>query len=232
MFSRRIIKTDWFTDMPDSAQNLYFHLCLDADDDGFVSNPTLTMKSLGTTADSLKLLIAKKMLMPFPSGILLVKHWRIHNEIKKDRYKPTTHSTERDQVKLKDNGAYSLEEGTPLMQCFQDGDNVYPQVRLDKVRLDKVSKEDRARHDRDFERVWSIYPRKVGKQAAKRWWSARYFPKEIVQQMLEAIPQQQQSDQWKKGFIPHPTTWFNRGGWEDQIENNQIVKPAFKSYKT
>ena len=89
MMSKSVIDTDMFLDMPASTQCLYFHMLLRADDDGFLKNAKTIMRTVGASPDDVKLLIAKKYLIPFDTGIMAIKHWRIHNYIKKDRYKPT-----------------------------------------------------------------------------------------------------------------------------------------------
>lgn len=90
MMSKSIIETDKFMDMPMSAQCLYFHLLLRADDDGFIVSPKRTMRSIGCTDDDMKILIAKSYVLAFESGVIVVKHWRIHNYVKRDRYKQSS----------------------------------------------------------------------------------------------------------------------------------------------
>ena len=89
MFSLKIIDSDSFLDMPVSTQNLYFHLSMRADDDGFINKPKTIMRITGTKDDDMKLLVAKKFIIPFENGVVVIKHWKIHNYIKSDRYKET-----------------------------------------------------------------------------------------------------------------------------------------------
>ena len=117
MFSLKIVDTDAFTEMPNEAQLLYFRLCLAADDDGFVANPRRVMRSYGIAEDSMKILIAKKFTLVLKrdeSAILLIKHWRMHNTLSKQRYHETTYIEEKHMLKLKPNMAYSLETGNPI----------------------------------------------------------------------------------------------------------------------
>lgn len=95
MFTKKITESDRFLEMPVSAQALYFHLCMNADDDGFVNNPKCVMRGVGANEDDLKLLIAKGFIIVFESGIIVVAHWKVHNYIAKDRYRPTIHSEEK-----------------------------------------------------------------------------------------------------------------------------------------
>ena len=107
MFSKKIVESDAFLDMPLSTQSLYFHLCMEADDDGFVNNPKRIQRVIGASEDDMKLLLAKRFLMTFESGVVVVKHWWIHNTIRKDRHKITQYQEEYKTLKIKDNGAYT-----------------------------------------------------------------------------------------------------------------------------
>ena len=138
MFAKTIIDSDAFLDMPLSTQALYFHLSMRADDDGFINNPKKIQRMISCTEDDLKLLCAKNFIIPFESGIVVIKHWRIHNYIQKDRYKSTVYKEERELLAVKDNGAYTLDT-----ECIQDGTTLEPQVRLGKDRIGKVKKETR-----------------------------------------------------------------------------------------
>ena len=154
MFSKTIIDSDAFLDMPLSSQALYFHLSMRADDDGFVNNPKKIQRIIGCGDDDLKLLMAKKFLIPFESGIVVIKHWRIHNYIRNDRYKETNYIEEKSMLGIEKNKAYSLltenKDCTPLISSSTNGipDGI-PMVckrdtqnRLDKNRLDKNREEE------------------------------------------------------------------------------------------
>lgn len=95
MFSKVVIDSDTFLDMPLSAQALYFHLSMRADDDGFVNNPKRIQAYVGASTDDLKILLAKHFLIPFESGVVVIKHWKVHNYIQKDRYKETYYQKEK-----------------------------------------------------------------------------------------------------------------------------------------
>ena len=114
MFAMTIVDSDAFLDMPLSAQALYFHLNMRADDDGFVGNPKKIMRNVGAAEDDLKLLIAKKFLITFDNGVIVIKHWRIHNTLSAGRYHETTYVTEKDMLKLKRNNAYTLNDGEDI----------------------------------------------------------------------------------------------------------------------
>lgn len=113
MFAKQIIDSDAFIDMPLSTQALYFHLSMRADDDGFINNPKKIMRMIGASEDDYKVLCLKRFIIPFDSGIVVIKHWKIHNYIQKDRYKPTVYTEEKATLTAKDNGVYT--------ECIQDG---------------------------------------------------------------------------------------------------------------
>ena len=114
MFTMKIVDSDAFLDMPVSAQLLYFHLGMRADDDGFVDRPKRIMKDIGVNEDDLKILIAKKFILTFDNGLLVIKHWRMHNTLSKNRYHETQYLEEKRMLLIKDNGAYSLTNGKPI----------------------------------------------------------------------------------------------------------------------
>jgi hypothetical protein len=139
MFALKIIDSDAFLDMPQSTQNLYFHLSMRADDDGFISNPKKIMRMIVASDDDLRILAAKRFILTFDTGIVVIKHWRIHNYIAKDRYTPTIYKEEKEKLFLKSNGSYTDHpEGDNELytKCIQNDDT--GKVRLGKVRLGKV----------------------------------------------------------------------------------------------
>ena len=141
MFAKTIIDSDAFLDMPLSTQALYFHLSMRADDDGFVNNPKKIARMVGADDDSLKLLVMKKFIIVFDTGVIVIKHWRIHNYIQKDRYKETVYQEEKASLTLKENGAYTqMDTG-----CIQAVSKPDTQVRLGKDSIDQVSIEEKPR---------------------------------------------------------------------------------------
>ena len=130
MFCRKIIESDPFSDMPLSAQALYFHICLAADDDGFVSGVKGIRRRIGASEDDLRILIAKRFLIPFSSGVVVVRHWRVHNSLRADRYTPTEYADEAALLMLKrsepDKGCYYMRvtplEGAPLDGAMPSGE--------------------------------------------------------------------------------------------------------------
>lgn len=138
MFSKTIVDSDAFLDMPLSTQALYFHLSMRADDDGFLNNAKKIQKIIGASDDDLKLLIIKRFVIAFDDGIIVVKHWRMNNYLRKDRYTPTVYQEEFKMLGIKDNGAYTLLDTAGI----PDGDQCVtrlPQVSIGKDSIDKDS---------------------------------------------------------------------------------------------
>lgn len=143
MMSKSIIKSDTFLDMPATTQNLYFHMLLDADDDGFINAPKSIMRMIGAKDDDMKVLTAKQFVIPFESGVVVIKDWKIHNYIQNDRYKPST-LPERDLLNIQKDKTYTLKSDVSRMdtECIQT-------VSIGKDRLGKVRLgEDRIGKDR------------------------------------------------------------------------------------
>lgn len=130
MFTKKITESDAFLDMPSSTQMLYFHLSMNADDDGFVNNPKKIQRMCGASDDDFKLLVAKSFVILFDSGIIVIKHWKMHNYIQNDRYRPTDYVDEKSMLGLKKNKAYTLDENKMYTKCIQD-------VSVGKVRIGK-----------------------------------------------------------------------------------------------
>lgn len=108
LFSLDIVDTDSFLELPCSTQALYFHLGMRADDDGFVSSPKRITSTVNAATDDLKLLIAKGFIIPFDSGVCVIKDWRVHNTIQKDRYKPTLYQREKSMLQTTATNSYTL----------------------------------------------------------------------------------------------------------------------------
>ena len=130
MFAKTIVMSDDFLDMPLSTRCLYFGFGMMADDDGFINNPKSVMRQVGASIDDLNLLIGKRFVLPFESGVIAIKHWKIHNYIPKDRYKETKYLKEKSTLMVDERGAYT--------ECIQNVYKMDTQVRLGKDRLGQV----------------------------------------------------------------------------------------------
>lgn len=135
MFSKTIVSSDAFIDMPLSTQALYFHLSMEADDDGFLNNARRIQRLIGASDDDLRLLIAKRFVITFDGGIVVIKHWKMNNYLRKDRYTPTVYQEEFAMLDTKENGAYTALDTVGI----PDDNQTETQVRLGKVRIGKDS---------------------------------------------------------------------------------------------
>jgi hypothetical protein len=210
MFAKTIIDSDAFLDMPLSTQSLYFHLSMRADDDGFINNTKKIQRMIGCNDDDLKVLLAKKFIIPFESGVCVIKHWKIHNLIQKDRYKPTVYEDEMSKLSLKNNNVYTVDTG-----CIQDVYETESQVRLGKSSLGKSSLDNTRENalDDGFIEFWNHYPKKVGKDKAIQAWKKK---KPNVDDCIKALEWQKETEQWQKNIIPNPATYINEGRWKDE----------------
>lgn len=151
MFAKKITESDAFLDMPSSTQMLYFHLSMNADDDGFVNNPKKIQRMCGASDDDFKLLIAKSFVILFESGIIVIKHWKMHNYIQSDRYRPTDYVDEKSMLGVKKNKAYTLDESKMYTKCIQDvsvGKDSIGKVSIDKNSIVKDIKGESVRGEK------------------------------------------------------------------------------------
>ena len=146
MFTKKITESDAFLDMPSSTQMLYFHFSMNADDDGFVNNPKKIQKMCGASDDDFKLLIAKSFIILFDSGIIVIKHWKMHNYIQADRYRPTDYVEEKSMLGIKSNKAYTLDVSKMDTECIQNG--YIGKDSIGKVSIDKDSKGESVRGEK------------------------------------------------------------------------------------
>ena len=130
MFAKTIIDSDAFIDMPVTARLLYYDLSMRADDDGFVNSPKKIMRMIGASQDDLSILILRKFILPFDNGIVVIKHWRIHNYIRKDTYNETPSLEQKELLEFDENKAYRFKN-------LDSVDGSLTQVRLGKDSIDK-----------------------------------------------------------------------------------------------
>lgn len=137
MFANTITDSDAFLEMPQSTQNLYFHFGMKADDDGFINKPKAIMRVTGCKDDDLSLLVVKKFVILFDSGIVVIKHWNINNYIQTDRYHETKYKHEKDQLILDENNCYRLPKAGENVPCIQNVSKMDTEVSIGKERLGK-----------------------------------------------------------------------------------------------
>ena len=238
MFSKKITETDLFLDMPMSAQCLYFHLNMSADDDGFIGNAKTIRRMIGASEDDLKLLLAKEFLIPFDNGVVVIKDWKIHNYIQKDRYNETIYKAEKSSLVENENKQYQRLDHMDT-QCIQNVSSTDTQVRLGKDRLGKDIKEipqpsdDGQSTSERFEVLWKEYPRKEGKKKAfasyKRALKNGVTDEEIMEG-LEKYNQYIKKEKTDRKYIAHGSTWFNENRWQDEYDVNSNKGSNQKSW--
>lgn len=141
MFSKKITETDTFLDMPMSSQCLYFHLNMSADDDGFIGNAKTIKRMIGASDDDLKILLSKEFLIPFENGVVVIKDWKIHNYIQKDRYNETIYKEEKSRLGENESKQYQRLQDMDT-KCIQNVSSSDTQVRIGKDRLGKDRQEE------------------------------------------------------------------------------------------
>ncbi len=171
MFDLEIVDTDFFLEMPQSTQNLYFHLGMRADDDGFVSNPKKIVRTIGANDDDLKILISKQLVIPFESGIVVIRHWKLNNYIRKDRYIETIYKAEKKKLVEDENGTYNLvsEVGIPNVNqmstnCQPNGIPSIVENSIDKNSIEEnsSSRENNNLYDLEIEKLQKIMIETIG----------------------------------------------------------------------
>lgn len=188
MFAKTIIDSDAFLDMPMSARLLYYDLAMRADDDGFNNSPKKVMRTIGATTDDMNILIARKFIIPFENGVVVIKHWRIHNYIRKDTYNETPYKEQKALLEFDENKAYRIKKDDcllsvddPLTQdrlgkdrLVKDSiDNIEPTKRFKKPTIEEIQAYcDKRNNGIDAERFYDYYESKgwkVGKAPMKDW---------------------------------------------------------------
>lgn len=240
MFAKTIIDSDAFLDMPLSTQSLYFHLSMRADDDGFINNPKKIQRMVGCGDDDLKLLMVKRFILVFDSGVIVIKHWKIHNYIRNDRYKPTLYQEEKAELAEKNSKAYTFkteviesEKHLGIPDDNRMGYQMDTQVRLGKDRLVKDKKKNSVEPSSTmpelFEKVWKTYPKKTNKKKAR-------------EQFLKKFKTEEDLESFKKGYKDylayiklndwyHPQElfrWIRDDRYNDEYDLSQTNKlPAY-----
>ncbi len=157
MFTKKITLSDEFISMPHSSQNLYFHLNMEADDEGFVNGVKRIMRTINANEDDLKILLTKRFVLAFESGVIVIKHWKLHNTIRNDRGKPTEHLEEKSRIIEKENGVYTERQPNDnhvTTKCLRS----IGEISIDKVSIDKYGEFENVKlsHD-EYKKLISKY---------------------------------------------------------------------------
>ena len=232
MFSLDVVDTDIFLDMPASSQNLYFHLGMRADDDGFVSSPRKITKLVNCSRDDLNVLISRGFVIAFADGIVVITHWRQNNYIQKDRYKETVYKNDLESLSI-ENGVYRLDTVR-----IQSGNNLEAQVSIGKDSIVKSNN-----YSVHFEELWKVYPRKKEKAKAYKYYLARLkdgFSEEELLTAAQRYAEECREKHTEERYIKHGATFLSantpftdylaKGDENDGEPDNQDRRPASDYY--
>lgn len=231
MFSKQIIDSDAFLEMPLSTQALYFHLSMRADDDGFLNNAKKVMKIIGANQNDYDLLVAKSFVIQFPDGICVIKHWRINNYLRKDRYTETIYQEEKAMLTMQPNGRYSLKDSIREMDDFPVGiplvDRSDTQNRIEKNREEKNSiysaekLHDEQSLDDFFESIWKLYPIKKGKGqvSTSRKKALQKIGYDQIGRCVDRFLKDMSDSGRDRKYWMHGSTFFN-SGYVDYLDEN------------
>jgi hypothetical protein len=211
MFDIEIIKTDKFIDLPAESKALYFILGLEADDEGFV-NPKIAMRVHLISTDALKVLIAKQLVIPFKSGVVVITDWHRNNWLDSRRIKPTQFTYEKSTITLDSESRYLLSNGLanvkqPLSQS---------RVEESSIEENRIISSPKPKVSESFNEFYSNYPKKVGKLAAMKAYEKALKLVDATTLLHAAIQYSQATRGKDPKFIPHPATWLNQGRWDDE----------------
>lgn len=242
MFTKKITDDDHFLNLSSPAQALYLHLSMNADDDGFCNQITASMFKAHASVTDLEALLKNRYIYQFDSGVIVIKHWRMANALRKDRYTPTAFKNEMAMLKVSENGAYKLPDNNDMVaERLPNGCQLVaerlPQVSIGKVSIDKNNKNNISCNENSvitvldqkemwFESFWEIYPKHQDKKKAKQKFlklcTNEKEYKAIMDGLRNVLPVWAKKD---TKYIPMPTTWLNGERWNDEVNVNLYELP-------
>ena len=231
MFDKTITNSDTFLELPDSSQVLYFHLSMNADDDGFINNWKSILRMTGTKEDDLKILISKQFVIPFESGVIVIKHWRINNYLRNDRHKETTFREEFAQLSINDNEEYVVNTDSGIQTVYLDKNSI------DKNSIEKSNNiicsqppkigKTLSVYEQEFEEAWKLFPKKTGKKDALKHYINARKKETTFEQVIEGIKKYNVYIDVNKipyQYIKGGSSWFCEEKWNDEIKIEQHPK--------
>lgn len=242
MFTKKITDDDHFLNLSSPAQALYLHLSMNADDDGFCNQITASMFKAHASVTDLEALLKNRYIYQFDSGVIVIKHWRMANALRKDRYTPTAFKNEMAMLKVSENGAYKFPDSNDVVAerlpngCQMVAERL-PQVSIGKVSIDKNNKNNISCNENSeievldqkemwFESFWEIYPKHQDKKKAKQKFlklcTNEKEYKAIMDGLRNVLPVWAKKD---TKYIPMPTTWLNGERWNDEVSVNLYELP-------
>lgn len=251
MLTRKVTDDDLFIGLSASAQALYLHLSMAADDDGFCKQVSTCMFRAHASISDLEALLSNRYIYQFENGVIVIRHWRMANALRKDRYTPTIFQAELKKLELTDVGEYEL-VANRLPDGCQTVANCLPQIRLDKNRLDKSREEESnntltltgssicaqgsAVLESYFDTFWREYPRKKSKGTAQKAF-AKALNRTTFDTIMTALRALKVTQDWTKNggqYVPYPATWLNADGWNDEVgsaDGNDNIRALYEMFK-
>ena len=227
MFTMQIVDSDAFLDMPLSTQALYFHLNMRADDDGFVNNPKKILRMIGASDDDLRILLLKRFVIGFEEkGVIVIKHWRMNNYLRKDRYHPTQYQDELHTLGIKDNGSYTEQERLLSTSGIPNDNQLVTEISIDKNSIDKNNNMINFEHE--FDQLWAIYPRKQGKKRAFEAYKRsrkKGIEYEVIKNGVNAYLSYIENEKVKPQYIKQGSTFFSQDAWNDEWDSRRGMPP-------
>lgn len=242
MFTKKITDDDHFLNLSSPAQALYLHLSMNADDDGFCNQITASMFKAHASVTDLEALLKNRYIYQFDSGVIVIKHWRMANALRKDRYTPTAFKNEMAMLKVSENGAYKLPDNNDMVaERLPNGCQLVaerlPQVSIGKVSIDKNNKNNISCNENSgievldqkemwFESFWEIYPKHQDKKKAKQKFLKACTNEKEYKAIMDGL--RNVLLVWAKKdtkYIPMPTTWLNGERWNDEVNVNLYELP-------
>lgn len=236
MFAKSVVWSGVFLDLPLTAQAVYFHLSMQADDEGFLDNVQPIMRMIGAKRGDLALLIEKGLVLQPSERVFVIAHWRVNNYLRNDRQHATLYTKERDGLILNEKGIY--EQKNPCLSGKNDDGipTVYQRYGQNSIEENSIyniysrsdeQKEPVKHHSRDecmkdacFLQFWNAYPRKTNKKKAVAAWNRMQPNEKLFSEIMTALEEQKKQAQWNRDdgqYIPHAATWLNGRRWEDEF---------------
>lgn len=231
MFAKTIIDSDAFLDLSSSARLLYYDLGMRADDDGVVNSPKKIMRMTGASDKDMTQLFESKFVIPFETGIVIIKHWKVNNYLRKDRYRPSPYTKELQRLVTDDNGVYRLSSGIPdgIPDGIPEVDSGLTQYSIDKNSIDK-NIEQKLLINNFFETIWKAYPNKKGKNKISDTQKRKLY--QLGEEVLLKCIERYNADKPDWQDYQHGSSFFNKGYFDYLDENyTTLVNDRYKDVK-
>ena len=213
VFSNQIVGSDAFMGLPVAAQALYFQLCMSADDDGFIGAASKIISPMGLSRKDLNLLSDKGFVILFDSGVCVIRHWRLNNTIRKDRYRPTIFDEEFSMLEIRKNGVYSLTVDQIATELQPDCNQIATDNKKAPIRRESL--------ESFFDSIWKLYPIKKGKGKVSKAQKQKLqkLGYDQLKRCVDRFIEDMEKEHRDKQYWPYGSTFFN-SGYVDYLDEN------------